>query len=221
MTMNKARECSQLSGGGRRAREQDWHDSVYRQDLKALPGARARTQAWLDLWDFEEPEAVFWVRPPLAQPVFGRGYSISRELRILCGGACGCSSPTHAITMRGAIKCFGLQIFGDHGYQVETALAPKDFLTWVCRPRHLAGPGLVREFLKRASYFLLNAISTPPEDTIVPAGALSRQHRKPPEGSNPDPPELTLSPRVLSPTHFCSLSLRGQRSNFLGCAKGT
>ena len=218
--MNKARECSQLSGGGRRAREQDWHDSVYRQDLKALPGARARTQAWLDLWDFEEPEAVFWVRPPLAQPVFGRGYSISRELRILCGVACGCSSPTHAITMRGAIKCFGLQIFGDHGYQVETALAPKDFLTWVCRPRHLAGPGLVR-FLKRASYFLLNAISTPPEDTIVPAGALSRQHRKPPEGSNPDPPELTLSPRVLSPTHFCSLSLRGQRSNFLGCAKGT
>ena len=53
--------------------QQDWHDSWYRRDKRALPGARARTEEWLSQWDFTEPDAVFWV-------FSDHGYQVANEV---------------------------------------------------------------------------------------------------------------------------------------------
>lgn len=41
--------------------QQDWHDAWYTKDKRALPRSRARVEQWLSQWDFDEPDAVFWI----------------------------------------------------------------------------------------------------------------------------------------------------------------
>ncbi|EKX41508.1 hypothetical protein GUITHDRAFT_112481 [Guillardia theta CCMP2712] len=41
--------------------QQDWHDSWYTKRLSAMRRSRRRTLEWLKLWNFDEPDAVFWI----------------------------------------------------------------------------------------------------------------------------------------------------------------